>query len=71
MSRALRRHHEERLKRQIRKQWQHKLKTRRVTDKDVGKSLHTPTNCSGPCCGNPRKWFNEKSIQERKVEQEY
>jgi hypothetical protein len=20
--------------------------------------------CSGPCCGNPRKWFGELTIQE-------
>lgn len=22
--------------------------------------------CSGPCCGNPRKWFKERTMQERK-----
>lgn len=25
--------------------------------------------CSGPCCGNPRKWFGEKTIQERKAKE--
>lgn len=25
-------------------------------------------NCSAYCCGNPRKYFNEKTIQERKAE---
>lgn len=24
--------------------------------------------CSGPCCGNPRKWFGEKTMQERRFE---
>ncbi len=24
--------------------------------------------CSGPCCGNPRKHFGEKTIQERRQE---
>ena len=23
--------------------------------------------CSGPCCGNPRKWFGELTIQELKA----
>lgn len=22
--------------------------------------------CSGPCCGNPRKWFDELTIQEKR-----
>lgn len=25
-----------------------------------------PTVCSGPCCGNPRRWFGELTIQERR-----
>lgn len=24
--------------------------------------------CSGPCCGNPRRWFGEKTMQERRAE---
>lgn len=24
--------------------------------------------CSGPCCGNPRKWFNQKTVQEQRAE---
>jgi hypothetical protein len=23
-------------------------------------------HCSGSCCGNPRKWFNERTMQERR-----
>ena len=26
--------------------------------------------CSGPCCGNPRKWFGQRTIQERRAMQE-
>jgi hypothetical protein len=26
--------------------------------------------CSGPCCGNPRKWFNRPTLQELRVESE-
>lgn len=22
--------------------------------------------CSGPCCGNPRRWFGELTMQERR-----
>lgn len=22
--------------------------------------------CSGPCCGNPRRWFGEPTMQERR-----
>lgn len=24
------------------------------------------TTCSGPCCGNPRRWFGEPTMQERR-----
>lgn len=26
------------------------------------------TGCSGPCCGNPRKWFKELTMQERRAD---
>lgn len=29
-------------------------------------SLETPKDCSGPCCGNPRRHFNEVTVQERR-----
>ena len=31
----------------------------------------TRAACSGACCGNPRKHFNEKTIQERKAEEDF
>ncbi|WP_407529417.1 hypothetical protein [Methylobacterium oryzisoli] len=24
-------------------------------------------HCSGPCCGNPRRWFGEMTMQERRA----
>lgn len=42
----------------------------------IGRQHHLPGNwarlynhlaeCSGRCCGNPRKWFGEVTIQERR-----
>ena len=31
--------------------------------------LNTRVPCSGPCCGNPRKWFGEKTCQERRADE--
>lgn len=36
------------------------------TPKSIGKALHTPASCSCPMCGNPRKHFGERTIQERR-----
>jgi hypothetical protein len=33
--------------------------------------LHTRVPCSGPCCGNPRRWWRETTIQERKADEEF
>jgi hypothetical protein len=27
----------------------------------------TPAICSGPCCGNPRRWWGTPSIQEQRL----
>ncbi len=32
----------------------------------VRRSAATPHPCSGPCCGNPRRWFGEETMQERR-----
>lgn len=42
----------------------------------VGKARGLPGNydllydhlciCSGPCCGNPRRWYGEPTMQERR-----
>jgi hypothetical protein len=31
--------------------------------------LRTRVPCSGPCCGNPRRWWGEKTRQERRMEE--
>jgi hypothetical protein len=38
---------------------------------DIGKAegVHN-CFCSGPCCGNPRKWFGEVTVQEKRNEQD-
>lgn len=40
-----------------------------LNDKDIGimASTHGAT-CSCPICGNPRKYFNEKTLQEKKID---
>ena len=62
LPRAIRRHHRYRL------QWNR----RRYWDKDgldgnprwLGMVVDTPTPCSCWMCGNPRKYFTEKTMQE-------
>lgn len=39
-----------------------------VTPFWLGFHASTPKPCSGSCCGNQRKWFGEKPIQERKAD---
>ncbi|MDX5935681.1 hypothetical protein [Acidithiobacillus thiooxidans] len=62
LARAIRRHHRYRLQRNRRYYW----------DKDgltdnprwFGKVIDTPTPCSCWMCGNPRRYFGEKTLQE-------
>jgi len=59
-------------------QWfKHRDTSKRVLEQIVGEvspceigKAETVHNCfcSGPCCGNPRKWFGEDSVQERREE---
>ena len=35
----------------------------------VGKKAHTPAMCSCYMCGNPRKYWKEKTIQEKRKEE--
>ena len=66
--RALRRHHRERLKRKRASYWLGY--TWPMDERLLGMVVSTPHPCSSYCCGNPRKWFGELSIQERKYFQE-
>lgn len=60
--RAIRRTHTERLRRARRKWW-----GRDLTDDEKARVVDTPTPCSCWMCGNPRKYFGERTIQERKA----
>ena len=44
------------------------LRARGATDdpRRVGMMARTRKPCSGPRCGNPRKWFGERTVQERR-----
>jgi len=64
--RSERRHHTERLKKNRRIHWGRKL-----SKKELGEVVNTPTPCSCPMCGNPRRHFGIKTIQELRVEEEY
>lgn len=35
----------------------------------IRQAADTRHPCSGRCCGNPRKWHGEKTLQERRAEQ--
>jgi hypothetical protein len=40
-----------------------------ITVAVIGKMATTPKMCSSYCCGNPRKWFNEATVQQRRAMQ--
>ncbi|QIG71385.1 hypothetical protein EVB32_259 [Rhizobium phage RHph_TM39] len=69
-NRAVRRHHRKRL-RENRKIYHGGLQW--VIDREKAKSfrVNTPTPCSCHMCGNPRKFFKELTIQERKFALDY
>lgn len=64
-SRAYRRHTE-----QKKKAWAKKAAREwygnEPTDKQIGHLAHAPAMCSCHMCGNPRKYFGEKTMQERR-----
>jgi hypothetical protein len=62
--RAIRRHHIARLKKSrahyfVVNWWSEEYKQKRL-----GLVVSYPKMCSCPMCGNPRKWLNERTIQE-------
>lgn len=63
LSRALRRHHAARLKkkRQYYYSW-----TKKLDPLQLGKVLNAVPNCSCHMCGNPRKYFKERTVQEKR-----
>lgn len=67
--RSLRRHHYERLfDKMVSQDYYHysayySYEERKKALRGMQNTRH---RCSGYCCGNPRKWFGEKSIQEKR-----
>jgi len=37
--------------------------------RQVSRELNHGKRCSCPMCGNPRKWYKEKTIQEKKADE--
>lgn len=68
-SRALRRHHEERIFNRILyiidDIWRYKNDmTEEERTQLANKMFSNRKQCAKACCGNPRRWFNSKTIQE-------
>ncbi len=68
-TRALRRHHNERVKANRSKTYWGRLNPlcidEPMTPRQAGMVTATAANCSCPMCGNPRKWFSTRTLQER------
>lgn len=70
-ARALRRHHLQRLKaiRQFYRTQGRGQDPASGTGKPLGKVLATPAPCSCALCGNPRRYFGETTLQERRSDE--
>lgn len=64
LNRALRRHHEKRLKNKVKSYRNHSISK---NPKLIGKYFNTPTGCSCWLCGNRRK-YHGLTFQEQKSE---
>lgn len=66
-SRSIRRHHENRIKRRVKKYYRgvHQYNLRRS-----GAIAQTRALCSCWMCGNPRKYFGDITLQERRLQDE-
>lgn len=62
MGKAIRRHHLQRMKQKARR-----VGNERGLPGNYDKLYNHLAHCSGPCCGNPRRWFGEKTMQERRA----
>jgi hypothetical protein len=63
-----RRHQEEKKKRKVVKDYDRWWWRDDQTPRMIGIKAHTPALCSCYMCGNPRKYWKEKTIQERRNE---
>ena len=64
----VRRHHIERIKKQVARRIRAMWRTNTdAADDDafLGRMVTTRVSCSGPCCGNPRRWYGQGTRQER------
>lgn len=59
---AKRRHHLKRMKAKAVKIYG----KHRPDPEEAEKLANHLAHCSGPCCGNPRRWFGEMTMQERR-----
>jgi len=69
-TRALRRHHYRRLQKTRQHYWgrdRDQQHTPPLTPRELGYVANTPHPCSCYLCGNPRRNFNEKTVQERRI----
>ncbi len=76
MSRALRRHHRERLKKNRKNYWGYGQQGWRTAETEMSEAtagivINTPTPCSCWMCGNPRKAWCEITMQEKKALDNY
>ena len=69
-TRALRRHHVARLKNSRAHYWGRSGTAEPLSPRQRGLVATTPAVCSGLCCGNPRFWLGERSMQERRWSQQ-
>ena len=67
LRRALRRHHYRRLKRKRERFW-YGTYSAPMGPRHLGMAVATPKVCSCWMCGNPRRYFREKTLQERKAD---
>jgi len=65
-SRAMRRHHEARVKARVRRYYGGLAMG---SPRDTGKIAHARSLCSCRLCGNPRRYWKEVTVQEMRAEQ--
>ena len=68
--RAFRRFQELKKKKWVQKIFS-KYRMHDLTETDIGAYAHSPKGCSCFMCGNPRKWWNDKTVQEKKMDEYY
>ena len=72
LARALRRDHAARLKKARGAywgRWYGPAHCTPLTPRQLGQVLATPRLCSLVCCGNPRRWLGERTVQELRARQ--